>query len=345
MGAYRRKFRVDGKPAVDPQWRYRKWVTLADGSRERISGRPAINTKTAALDAQEKHVDRVLHPEKYAAKPEPREVPTFAKFWRTRYFPTLTTDAPSTVEAKRIHFARHLQPTVGELELTAIDRRVLDVLKAALFKPTKDRPALGAKTVRNILGTLRHALAMAVEWGDLGALPRWPKFKLEDSEWDHLTVQEAQALLAGARDSRDRLLLWFALATGARAGEQLAVEWQDITWAEGAEQVRFRRSHTHGVTGPTKSKKHRSVPLSPELANALREARNEAGGRMLVFADRAGKMLRIGQLHECLWRSLKRAELRRVRWHDLRHSFASHLAAAGVPLNVVQAGWATRRSS
>jgi site-specific recombinase XerD len=56
-----------------------------------------------------------------------------------------------------------------------------------------------------------------------------------------------------------------------------------------------------------------------------------------VFADIAGKMLRIGQLHECLWRTLKRAELRWVRWHDLRHSFASHLAAAGVPLNVVQA--------
>ena len=47
--------------------------------------------------------------------------------------------------------------------------------------------------------------------------------------------------------------------------------------------------------------------------------------------------MRIGQLHETLWRSLKRAGLREIRWHDLRHSFASHLVAAGVPLNVVQA--------
>jgi integrase len=337
VGIYQRKYKVGGRTVVDTRWRYRKWVTLPDGSRVRISGTGAFNTQRAALTAEAAHVDRVLHPERHPKPEAPKKVPMFAEFWRERYFPTLTTDAPSTIEAKGIHFTRHLEPAVGALELTAIDRRALDVLKAELFKPTKHRPGLGPKTVRNILATLRHALAMAVEWEDLGALPRWPKFKLEDSEWDHLTVTEAKALLSAARDKRDRLLLWFALATGARAGEQLAVEWSDVTWADGAEQVRFRRSHTHGITGPTKSKRHRSVPLSPELADALREARNEAGGRDLVFADIAGKMLRIGQLHECLWRTLKRAELRRVRWHDLRHSFASHLAAAGVPLNVVQA--------
>jgi integrase len=177
---------------------------------------------------------------------------------------------------------------------------------------------------------------MAVEWNDLAALPRWPKFKIEDSEWDFLTPAEARALVDAARDANDRLLLWFAVATGARAGEQLALKWSDITWTEGAESVRFRRSFTHGHLGSTKSKRHRSVPLPPALADALQEARNEAGARELVFAGTNGRMMRIGQLHECLWRSLKRAQLREIRWHDLRHSFASHLVAAGVPLNVVQ---------
>lgn len=168
---------------------------------------------------------------------------------------------------------------------------------------------------------------------DLVALPKWPKFKVEDDEWDFLTPDEARALLAAARDDRDRLMLWFAVATGARAGEQLALKWSDITWTEGAESVRFRRSFTHGHLGTTKSKRHRSVPLPPALADALQAARNEAGARELVFANDSGRMMRIGQLHECLWRSLKRARLREIRWHDLRHSFASHLVAAGVPLN------------
>ncbi len=126
------------------------------------------------------------------------------------------------------------------------------------------------------------------------------------------------------------------VATGDRAGEQLALKWSDITWTEGAASVRFRRSFTHGHLGSTTSKRHRSVPLPPALADALQEARNEAGAQELVFAGINGRMMRIGQLHECLWRTLKRAELREIRWHDLRHSFASRLVAAGVPLNVVQ---------
>jgi integrase len=351
MGAYRRKYTTGrelgvAQQHVDPQWRYRReGVELPDGRTITVSGTAKINTKAGAEQAERDaialEIDKARFPEKYAANEEPEPAPseaiTFARFWRERYLPTLTTDAPSTIEAKRIHFDRHLRRPIGDLTLDGITRRVLDTLKASLMANTKDRNALSAKTTRNVLGTLRHALSMAVEWGDLPALPRWPKFKIEDSEWDFLTQDEARALLAAARDERDRLLLWFAVATGARAGEQLALKWSDITWTEGAESVRFRRSYTHGHLGSTKSKRHRSVPLPPGLADALQAARNEAGARELVFTDDSGRMMRIGQLHECLWRTLKRAGLREIRWHDLRHSFASHLVAAGVPLNVVQA--------
>jgi integrase len=58
-------------------------------------------------------------------------------------------------------------------------------------------------------------------------------------------------------------------------------------------------------------------------------------GQRLVF-HRDGRELLIGQLHECLWRSLKAAGLRLIRWHDLRHTFASNLVAAGLPLPQVQ---------
>ena len=56
----------------------------------------------------------------------------------------------------------------------------------------------------------------------------------------------------------------------------------------------------------------------------------------LIFADDAGEPMRIGQLHEILLRTLRRAELRDIRWRDLRHSFASNLAAKGVPLPRIQ---------
>lgn len=322
-------------------WRYRRrGVELPNGQKITISGTPNTNTRAAAEQAETDRValevDRIRFPEKHAPKPEPREATTFAEFWVKQYFCTLSGDAPGTREVKASHFNNHIRPAVGGMDLGAINRRELDVLKAALMAPTKERAALSPRSTRGVLATLRHALAMAVEWGDLAALPKWPALKIEDPMWDHLTVTEAAALITAARDTRDRLLVWFALATGARAGEQMALEWQDVSLAPGAESVRFRRSRRNGITGATKSKKHRSVPLPPALADALREAKNDAGTQALVFVDSDGKQMRLHQLHRCIRRTLKRAGLRSVRWHDLRHSFASHLVAAGVPLNVVQ---------
>jgi integrase len=97
--------------------------------------------------------------------------------------------------------------------------------------------------------------------------------------------------------------------------------------------VYLKRARTRGETGPTKSGKKREVPLTWTLLAALREIRGTTG---LIFCDAHGRPLRIGQLHECLWRSLERAGLRDVRWHDLRHSFASNLAAKGVPIPQIQ---------
>jgi site-specific recombinase XerD len=74
--------------------------------------------------------------------------------------------------------------------------------------------------------------------------------------------------------------------------------------------------------------------MTPTLEKALKAIRHIRGP--LVFCHPDGAPLRIGQLHEKLWGACRRAGLREIRWHDLRHSFASQLAAAGVPLRQVQ---------
>jgi integrase len=156
--------------------------------------------------------------------------------------------------------------------------------------------------------------------------------KVPDTGWDFFTQEKSDRLVAVTRDAEERALLMFPLRTGARAGEQLAVEWGDIDWHRS--EIVFRRSSTAGTMGPTKSGKERRVPVTAGLLEALRKIKHLHG--KFAFSRQNGQPLKIGQLHERLWSACRRAGLREIRWHDLRHSFASQLAIAGVPLNQIQ---------
>jgi site-specific recombinase XerC len=59
-------------------------------------------------------------------------------------------------------------------------------------------------------------------------------------------------------------------------------------------------------------------------------------GGDLVFCNPDGSKLRPGQFHEILWAAQRKSGLRRIKWHELRHSFASILTTGGAPLRIVQ---------
>ncbi len=102
--------------------------------------------------------------------------------------------------------------------------------------------------------------------------PRLPKVKAPDPKWDFLSPGESMQLLAAEGDPEKRTLLLFALRTGSRAGEQLALEWGDIDFAN--KQVVLCRSMALGQVVPTKSGRERRVPLTDELVAALKAHRH-----------------------------------------------------------------------
>ena len=82
-----------------------------------------------------------------------------------------------------------------------------------------------------------------------------------------------------------------------------------------------------------KSNRHRRVDLTPELAETAGKIRH---GGELVFCNPDGSKLRPGQFHEILWAAQRKSGLRRIKWHELRYSFASILTTGGAPLRIVQ---------
>ena len=76
------------------------------------------------------------------------------------------------------------------------------------------------------------------------------------------------------------------------------------------------------------------MPMTEGSAKALRKVKHLRGD--LVFCRFDGQPLTIWQLHERLWSACRRAGLREIRWHDLRHSFASQAVARGISIRQVQ---------
>jgi hypothetical protein len=238
------------------------------------------------------------------------ETPTFTRFvterWLTTY-PTSVGNRPSSIREKEIHVRIHLLPVLGRLRLDKINGEVVARLFAHLRAKLPNKKPLAEKTIKNIRATLRRILASAKEWGVISAIPDLPRVKAPDA-----------------------------------GGEQLALSWGDIDWYN--HLVVFRRSSTRRIVGPTKSGRERKVPLTAKLEAALRKIKHLRGDR--VFCNPDGKPLKLDQMHEHLWTVSRRAGLRRLRWHDLRHSFGSdrRRRSRASPSFRCSSGWGTPRS-
>jgi integrase len=198
----------------------------------------------------------------------------------------------------------------------------------------KPRKGLGEKSIKNLRTTLRTVLVYAVKWGYLDRLPELPQVRVPESTFDWYQPAEAARLLGCAANEWERAVLMFPLHTGARMGEQRAIRWSDVDFALHRIHIRRSAPKWFGEEKAPKSNRQRWVDLTPELAAALRAVQHHGE---LVFCNDDGSKLAPGQFHEILWAAQRRAGLRRIKWHELRHSFASILASGGMPLFVLRA--------
>lgn len=309
-------------------------IRRPDGGRYRIRRKVYGSRRDAAKWAAEiknaGKVGRLIAPEDPMAPPDP-EAPkplpfdTFAWEWFETY--VKANNKPSEVKGKEVILRRHLVPFFQNQDLRSI--RALDVER---FKATKLLD-VSAKTVNNMLTCLKKLYSSALEWEliEKNPLARVKKMKTMDYEWDFLTREESDALLA-ALDEHWRPFFATAIYTGLRLGELLALKWDDLSWR--SEKLLVRRSLYRKKFVAPKSGKSREVPMNSKLVALLRSSRHLKGD--LVFSSQSGNPLDPSNVKKPFFAALKRAGLRKIRFHDLRHSFASQLVSASVPLKVVQ---------
>ena len=137
----------------------------------------------------------------------------------------------------------------------------------------------------------------------------------------------------------ERALYLTAAMTGMRQGELLALRWMDVDWV--ARRVRVRRNFVRGRFGTPKSKRSsRSIPLAEQVARELELLFKSSAFQAdedLVFAHpHTGRPMDRSQLLKRFKSALRRARIREIRFHDLRNTFGTRMAAAGVPMRTLQ---------
>lgn len=300
--------------------------TYPDGHTERIRKISPVQTRRGA-EKYERTIRQALLDGTYGKK-EKKPIPLVAEFWPE--FLDVYARAEnklSEVEAKERIWKNHLAPFFGRMPLDAINAEAVARYKAAKLKDQYD-----PKTVNNQLAILRRMLAIAAEWGRIAHVPaiKW-QLRVPPPTFDFFTFEEAERLVVAA-DPEWRAMVLVGLRTGLRIGELLALRWQDVDLVAG--RLVVRRALSGKKIESPKNNRTREVPLSDAAVRALKAHRHLRSE--LVFADDTGHIRTRTACRWPLWSACKRAGLRLVGWHTLRHSFASHLVMRGAPLKAVQ---------
>ena len=236
---------------------------------------------------------------------------------------------------------RHLNPFYGNLPLGELTRA--DCLAFRAHK--LEQGGLAPKTINGLLGTLKLILAHAVDQELLVASPaasvkRLPTVQREQ-EW--YEVAEAERLVKHT-PSEWRALIALAAFAGLRQGELLALRWSDVQWS--ADRLHVRQSlqrrqklldgDANPIAAPKTARGVRVVPILPLVRPHL-EQHKRAHARPndldLVFPSEGGGTLDSSNVVNRVYLpAVTRAGLHRIRFHDLRHTFVTYCAAAGVPL-------------
>ncbi len=315
---------TDKKRTVRATWIVDVKYRHADGSVQAVRQTSPIQTKRGAQQHERQLRDSLQNG---TFGKEVNEVPTLAQFKERFLTYSENNNKPSAVHAKRLALKNHLEPVFGKLRLNQIRQQEIEAYKAQ-----KLREKLSAKTVNNQLAILRKLLNLAVEWGELGHVPRVRQLRVSPHDFRFLTFEESERFLQTAED-RWLPMLTIALKTGLRLGELLALKWEDIDLHAG--RIVVRRTLWQKQEGTPKGGRSREIPLSKSTAAKLQRERHLKGPYVFCKAD--GVAFSHSEVKEVVPRTCRRAGLaHRLTWHHLRHSFASHLVMRGVPLKAVQ---------
>ena len=255
---------------------------------------------------------------------------------------------PSSHKTYEGYIKNHIKPNIGNIPLTKLTTLDLQRLYQKLLTEgrvdrleSQNQPkGLSPKTVRNINQVISSAMQLAIQQHlishdptDGCALP-----KTEHREMQTLSADQLAAFLLEAKHSGVFEMYYIELATGLRRGELLGLKWEDIGFDNRTLRVRRQVGRINGEVreAPLKTKNaYRTISLGADAIGVLRQQREKQPSSSYVFPGPTGGPIAPDSVLHMLHRVLDRAGLPEIRFHDLRHTFATLALQNGVDVKTV----------
>ncbi len=333
MSVYQRNNKTGRSWMID--FDYIEPVTGTNKRYRRIA--KGVKTKReASILERELRIELETPPPPPEAQEKDADFGDFAGHWMT----TRQVDWKPTARRGYEQILRvHLVPAFKARSVRSITVEEVQQLKVAKLRQD-GKKGRSPKTVNNILGVLSSLFEDAVKWRYAAFNPVRAVKKcrpdVDAEDFQFWTVKESEAFLAAVAEHRPRWHVFFltALRTGMRLGELAALRWEDVDLERN--RLRVKRSYSHGHETSPKGGRSRTLPMTPQLRLALTEHKLATGGRERVFLSDEGELLDHNRVKHHFWCGLRESGMKRIRFHDLRHSFASQLVIAGVSVYKVQ---------
>ncbi len=230
---------------------------------------------------------------------------------------------PSTIAGYKALLNSQLLPVFGKKPIESITTAEIEAWIGGVDRS----PATRTKALVLMHGIFKRAKKVyGLPLNPVAEVEKPPTAQSGDIEV--FSVEEVMALVRAAASEQDAAIYLTAAFTGLRRGELLAMRWRDVDF-EG-QVIRVRASYADGALTTPKSGKVRSVPMAPNVAETLTKLRQRplwTADDDLVFVGRTGSFLDGRALRRRYQDALDQAGLRRLRFHDLRHTFGTRVIA------------------
>ena len=240
----------------------------------------------------------------------------------------------SSIALEKSHYKNHIQPVFGHRKVTSIKSYEIQKLW------TDKLETHSTSTINRMHTILNKIYKQFIKWEEIKHNPmnNVEKPRVRYGKTEVWSKEEVNRFLIHAKDFQSYIVFYLAIHTGMRLGEVLALHWSDLDFDNQVIYVSESLDRKIKKRGPLKTESSkRVVSMTDSQMNVLRKHKEIQDPKSeIVCSTSIGTYFNPSNIRRAMSSICKQAEIKKIRFHDLRHTHATLLIEAEVPAKAVQ---------